>query len=64
MRRTHMKAYLRYRKWIVLTAVSAGTVMQLASCQNDLALFGVRWAFTSFTLPINVFIRDVLQTVI
>lgn len=59
-----MKGFIRHRKWIMLATLSAGTVMQLASCQNDLALFGLRWAFTSITLPINVFIRDTLQAVL
>lgn len=59
-----MKRYLRHRKWIALATLTMGTAMQLASCQDDLALFGLRWAFSSVTLPINIFIRDVLQAVL
>lgn len=59
-----MKKYVRHRKWITLATLTAGTVLQLSTCQNDAALFGLRVAFTSITLPINVFLRDVLQIVI
>jgi len=59
-----MKRYVRHRKWIMLATLTAGTVLQLSTCQNELALFGLRVAFSSITLPINVFIRDVLQIVI
>ncbi len=59
-----MKGYIRHRKWIVMATLTMGTAFQVTSCQNDLATFGLRWAFTSITLPINTFIRDVLLTVI
>ena len=59
-----MKGYIRNRKWIALATISMGSAMQLASCQDDAALFGLRWAFSSVTLPINIFIRDILQAVL
>lgn len=59
-----MKGYIRNRKWIMLATLTMGTAMQLASCQDDVALFGLRWAFSSITLPINVFLRDALQTIL
>jgi hypothetical protein len=54
-----MKAYWR-RRWLLLAAMTIGTAMQLSTCREDLALFGLRTAFTSVTLPINVAVRQVL----
>jgi len=59
-----MKRYIRHKKWFLLASISMGTTMQLSACQDDLALFGLRWAVTSITLPFNQFIRDVLLTVL
>lgn len=59
-----MKKFVRHRKWITLATLTGGTIMQLSACQDEAALFGLRVAFTSITLPINVLIRDVLQIVI
>ena len=59
-----MKGYIRHRKWIVMATLTMGTAFQVSTCQNDAALFGLRWAFTSFTLPINTLIRDLLLTVL
>ncbi|HPF37601.1 MAG TPA: hypothetical protein P5081_15380 [Phycisphaerae bacterium] len=59
-----MKGYIRHRKWIMLATLTMGATMQLASCQDDFALFGLRWAFSSITLPINTLIRDLLLTVL
>jgi hypothetical protein len=50
----------RNQKWIALAALTMGSVMQVADCRNDAALFGLRWAFSSITLPINTFIRDLI----
>lgn len=35
-----------------------GTVTQLSTCREQSALFGLRTAFTSFTLPVNTFLRQ------
>ncbi len=50
--------YHRYQRWFMLAALSMGTVMQLATCREESALFGLRTAFSSVTLPINTFIRQ------
>lgn len=57
-----VKVY-RNRRWIMLAALSCGTTLQLSSCRSELGLFGLRWLFTSFTLPINQFIQDVIFTI-
>lgn len=51
---------LRRRRWLVLVAMTVGTAMQLSTCREEAALFGMRTAFTSFTLPINTAIRQAL----
>ncbi len=51
-----MKFYLR-RKWMMMAVLSMGTAMQITACREDAALFGLRVAFSSVTLPINQFIR-------
>jgi hypothetical protein len=56
---TLLKVYRR-QKWIALAAVTMGSVMQIADCRSDLALFGLRTAFSSITLPINTLIRDII----
>lgn len=43
-----------------MAAMTLGTAFQLSTCREDAALFGLRWAFSSITLPLNVFIRDLL----
>ena len=57
-----MEAY-RQRKWIVLAVMTCGTTFQLSTCREDLALFGVRTLFTSFTLPLNQLLRDILLSI-
>jgi len=54
-----MKAYRR-RKWFALAALTVGTAMQLSTCREDLALFGLRTAFSSITLPINELLRALI----
>ncbi len=51
---------LRRRRWLVLVAMTVGTAMQLSTCREELALFGLRTAFTSVTLPINAAIQQIL----
>ncbi len=50
------------RKWILLATVTIGTTLQLATCQEELALFGLRTAFSTVTWPINTMIRQFLLT--
>lgn len=50
----------RQRKWMLFVAMTMGTTFQLTTCREESALFGLRWAFSSVTLPINQFIRDLL----
>ncbi|MFQ5501685.1 MAG: hypothetical protein ACE5EQ_05215 [Phycisphaerae bacterium] len=54
-----MKLY-RSRKWILLATMTLGSTLQLATCREDAALFGLRTAISSITLPINQAIRDFL----
>lgn len=56
-----MSAYRR-RKWIALAVLAMGTTLQLTACREELSLFGLRTVFTSFTLPINQFLRSLLLT--
>jgi len=53
---------MRYRqpKWLALVAVTCGTAFQFSVCREESALFGLRFLFSSFTLPINQVIRDFL----
>lgn len=51
---------LRRRRWLLLVAMTVGTAMQLSTCREEAALFGMRTAFTSVTLPINTAIRQAL----
>jgi hypothetical protein len=46
------------RKWMFLAAMAMGSVLQLSTCREETALFGLRWAFSSFTLPIDVYLRQ------
>lgn len=46
------------RRWIMLAVICLGTTAQLSTCREDAALFGVRTAFSSVTLPINTAIRQ------
>ncbi len=48
------------RRWLVLAAMTIGTAMQLSACREELALFGLRTAFTSVTLPLNQAIQAFL----
>ena len=52
--------WYRRRKWMLLAAMTIGTTFQLATCREDLALFGLRTAFSAFTLPINQLIQQIL----
>ncbi len=54
-----MRRY-RQRKWMLLAAMTLGTAFQLTACREELSLFSLRVGFTSFTLPINQFIRNFL----
>jgi hypothetical protein len=54
-----MRRYWRQR-WLVLAIMTVGTAMQLSTCREETALFGLRTAFTSVTLPINVAIQQFL----
>lgn len=46
------------RRWIMLAALCVGTAGQWATCREEAALFGLRTAFSSVTLPINTAIRQ------
>lgn len=50
----------RRKRWLVFIAMIAGTAMQVSTCREEAALFGLRTAFTSVTLPINTAIRQAL----
>jgi hypothetical protein len=54
-----MRRYWR-KRWLVLAVMTVGTAMQLSTCRQEVALFGLRTAFTSVTLPVNTFIRQAL----
>ncbi|HVP09936.1 MAG TPA: hypothetical protein VMV94_01980 [Phycisphaerae bacterium] len=54
-----MRRYWR-KRWLVLAVMTVGTALQLSTCREETALFGLRTAFTSVTLPINVLIRQTL----
>jgi hypothetical protein len=49
---------IRRRKWMMFATLTIGTALQLSTCREESALFGLRTAFSSITLPINVFIRQ------
>ena len=50
----------RRARWALLAALCLGSVAQLSTCREESALFGLRTAFTSFTLPFNVLLRQIL----
>ena len=50
----------RQRKWVLFATMTMGTTFQVTACREETALFGLRWAISSVTLPINQFIRDLL----
>ncbi len=52
------------RKWVAFAALTLGTTLQVSACREEFGLFGLRWAFSTFTLPINVFIRDLLLGIV
>lgn len=54
-----MKATRRLR-WALFAAMTMGTAFQLSTCREEAALFGLRTAFSSVTLPINTFIQQFL----
>jgi hypothetical protein len=47
----------RYR-WLTLAGLCVGTMFQFSNCREDVALLGLRTAFSSITLPINTLIRQ------
>jgi len=51
---------LRRKRWLLLAAMTVGTAMQLSTCREEAALFGLRTAFTSVMLPINAAIQQIL----
>jgi hypothetical protein len=53
----------RRQKWIAMATLTTGTLMQWSTCREETALFGLRWAFSSVTLPINEFLRNVIFTI-
>jgi hypothetical protein len=50
--------WYRRRKWLMLAALTMGTTLQVTACRDEAALFGLQTAFSSFTVPINEFIRQ------
>lgn len=42
----------------MLAALCLGSVAQLSTCRSEAALFGLRTAFSSITLPVNTIIRQ------
>jgi len=52
-----MKWYWR-RRWMVLAAMTVGTTLQLSACREEAALLGLRTTFSTFTLPVNEWIRQ------
>ncbi len=59
MKRNYMAAHRR-RKWLLFAATAMGTTFQLTACREDAALFGLRTFFSSFSLPVNTFLQDLL----
>lgn len=49
---------------MAFAAMTLGTTFQVSACREEFGLFGLRWAFSTFTLPINVFIRDLLLGIV
>jgi len=45
---------------MMLAVVVMGTTSQLAACQQDAALFGLRTFMSSFSLPVNQLLQDLL----
>ncbi|MFQ5429157.1 MAG: hypothetical protein ACE5E1_02505 [Phycisphaerae bacterium] len=58
-----MSAYRR-RKWMMLAVMTMGTALQLSTCREETALFGLRTAFSSITLPLNQLLRNLLFGII
>jgi hypothetical protein len=52
------------RKWMLMAALSCGTALQVSACRDDISLFGLRWLFSSVTLPINALLRQLLLGVV
>lgn len=59
MKLNYMKAHWR-RKWLLLAATVMGATFQLTACREDAAMFGLRTFMSSFSLPINTFLQDLL----
>lgn len=55
-----MMSVYRRQKWILMATLTMGTLMQWSTCRENTALFGLRWAFSSVTLPINTFLRNLI----
>ena len=58
-----MLAAYRRQKWIFMATLTMGTLMQWSVCRENTALFGLRWAFSSVTLPFNELLRSLIFTV-
>jgi hypothetical protein len=52
------------RRRRLCAALGIATAFQVVSCQENLALLGLRTAFSSLTLPINEFIRQFFLSLI
>ena len=48
------------KKWMILTLLSFGTVFQIANCGTEFSLLGLRTAFSSITLPIDILLRNLI----
>ena len=55
-----MMSVYRRQKWIFMATLTTGTLLQWSVCRENTALFGLRWAFSSVTLPINEFLRSLI----
>ena len=51
------------QKWIFMATLTMGKLMQWSTCRETTALFGLRWAYSSVTLPINEFLRNLIFAV-
>jgi hypothetical protein len=49
---------IRRSKWIMFATMTVGSALQLSTCREETALFGLRTAISSITLPINTLIRQ------
>lgn len=49
---------------MMLAVMTMGTALQLSTCREETALFGLRTAFSSITLPLNQLLRNLLFGII